>query len=194
MGTFCYWPLCPFTHDFQCKTSLCNEVFSPRWIVTFPSKKRGLNSCSATESTVIISYSMKVWAKCQKANCNVSSCQLKPVSTSNSLTQVSPLILLSLHPLFSCLPSRRPDMRIPLLSNVIRISGQWNLSVSSSRKWEGKLESSTSPSLAVTFHQTFADASRPLTGWIFIRWLDGRWGSTVAVSDIWYSHWARKYS
>lgn len=57
---------------------------------------------------------------------------------------------------FSC-----PDMRIPVLSNVIRISKQWNLSVSSSRKRERKLESCTSPSVAVTFHQAFADTSRP---------------------------------
>lgn len=37
---------------------------------------------------------------------------------------------------FYCLPISRPAIPIPHLSNALRISGQQNLSVSSSRKWK----------------------------------------------------------
>lgn len=81
---------------------------------------------------------------------------------------------------FNCLPILHPDMRVPLLSNVIKIRGQSNLSVSLSRKWERKLQSSTSPSLAVTFHLMSAGTSQPILNESLLSELTGEgWGKQV---------------
>lgn len=90
-------------------------------------------------------------------------CFILSTPTCVNIRFTHPRCLLSL-PLsvLSCLPILSPDMRVLLLSNVIRSSRRYNLSVSSSRKWERKLESGTSPSLAVTSHQMSAGTSHPI--------------------------------
>lgn len=102
-------------------------------------------------------------------------CQHQPHSP-----QVSPLISPSLCPLFNCLPILHTDVRVPLLSNVIKISGRESLSVSSSRKWERKPGSGASPPLAVTSHLMSTGASHPILNESLLSGLAGDGGGVGA--------------
>lgn len=90
--------------------------------------------------------------------------------------------------LSNCLPILHTGMHLPLLSNVIKISWCQNLSVSLSRKWERKLESSASPSLALTSHLMSAIASHPILNESLLSGLTGedQEEAGIVISDIDY--------
>lgn len=151
-------------HLIQIQYIFCQYV---QLVMKIPQK----SPYSTTKSTVLHPFLIEAWRKRQKANCDVKSCQPKPASPSNSLTPG-----VSAHSFLPSVPFRLftylcPDMRIPLLSNVTRISERWTLTVSFGEKWKGTLERNVYPCLAVTFHQMLISASHPWTEWIFIRWL-----------------------